>query len=97
MFSVPLHSDLKSAHISVLRSMTYCVGPIHCAMCEVILMCTLRADSGLRVKPRPVRTCSRFHIVQTLFRRHTKRGDLFREHGFDRGSSWNCSSGITTL
>ena len=64
-----------------LRSMTYCVY-IHCATCEVILMGTLRADSGLRAKSRPLRTCSRFHIVQTSFRRHTKGGgDLFREHG----------------
>ena len=45
-------------------------------------MCTLRADSGLRAKPCPIRTCSRFHIVQTAFRRRTiKGGDLFREHG----------------
>ena len=36
-------------------------------------MCTLHADSGLRAKPRPVRTCSWFHIVQTSFRRHTRR------------------------
>ena len=49
-----------------LHSMTYYLG-IHCATCEVILMCTLRADSGLRAKPRPVRTCSRF---LTSFRLH---------------------------
>ena len=35
-------------------------------------MCALRGDSGLRaIKPRPVGTCSRFHIVQTLFRTRT--------------------------
>ena len=45
---------------------------IHCAMCVVILTCTLRTDSSLRAKPCPVRTCSQFHIVQTLFRRRTK-------------------------
>ena len=27
---------------------------IHCAMCDVILTCTLHADSGLRAKPRPL-------------------------------------------
>ena len=37
-----------------LRSMTYCV--YTAATCEVILMCTLRADSGLRAKPRPLST-----------------------------------------
>ena len=47
----------KSAHI------------IHFVICEVILTCTLRADSCLCAKPRPVRTCSRFHIVHTSFRR----------------------------
>ena len=35
-------------------------------------MCTLHADSGLRAKPSPVRTCSQFHIVQTSFRRRAK-------------------------
>ena len=55
---------------------------LHCATCEVILTCTLHADSGLRAKPRSVRTCSRFHIVQTAFRRRTKGDDLFWEHGF---------------
>ena len=35
----------------------------------------------LSAKPHPVRTCSRFHSVQTSFRRQVLRGDLFREHG----------------
>ena len=35
-------------------------------------MHALHADSGLRAKPRPVRTCSLFRIVQTSFRRRTK-------------------------
>ena len=65
-------------HLS-LRSMTYCVMCIHCATCEVILTCTLRADSGL---PRPLRTCSRFHIVQTSFRR--LRGRFAPRTCFDR-------------
>ena len=65
MFSVPLCSDLKSAHISV---------------CTVwLIVYTLRnvwghfnvhspcSYSGLRAKPRPLRTCSLFHIVQTSF------------------------------
>ena len=77
-----------------LRSMTYCVW--HCATCEVILTCTLRADSGLRAKPRPVRTCSRFLIVQTSFRRRTK-GAICSENKVRPCSSWNCSSGNTTL
>ena len=78
-----------------LRSMTYCVY-IHCATCEVILMCTLHADSGLRAKPCPLRTCSRFHIVQTSFRRRT-RGAICSENMLWPCSSWNCSSGNTTL
>ena len=78
-----------------LRSMTYCVC-IHCATCEVILTCTLRADSGMRAKPRPLRTCSRFHIIQTSFRRRTK-GVICFENMVWPCSSWNCSSGNTTL
>ena len=38
------------------RAAQYDVLCIHCATCEVILMCTLRADSGLRAKPRPLST-----------------------------------------
>ena len=45
------------------RSAQYDLLCIHCATCDIILTCTLRADSGLSAKPRPVRTCSRFHIV----------------------------------
>ena len=63
---------------------------------EVILPCTLCADSGLRTKPRPARTCSLFHIVQTSFRRHTK-GAICSENMVWQCSSWNCSSGNTTL
>ena len=70
MFSVPLRSDLIIGTFA--RSVQYDFLCIHCATCEVILTCTLRDDSGLRAKPRPVRTCSRFHIVQTTFRRRTK-------------------------
>ena len=69
---------------------------IHCATCEVILTCTLHADSGLRAKPRPLRTCSRFHIVQTSFRRRTK-GAICSKNMLWPCSSWNCSSGNTTL
>ena len=65
-------------------------------MCEVILTCTLRADSGLRAKPRPVRTCSRFRIVHTSFQRRTK-GAICSENMVWPCSSWNCSSGNTTL
>ena len=54
------------------RSAQYDLLCIHCATCEVILTCTLRADSGLRAKPCQVRTCSQFHIVQTSFQRRTK-------------------------
>ena len=93
MFSVPLRLDLKSAHISVCAIYLLC---IHCATCEVILTCTLHADSSLRAKPRPVSTCSRFHIVQTSFRRHTK-GAICSENMVWPCSSWNCSSGNTTL
>ena len=80
-----------------LRSMTYCVHRcrLHKAD-EVISMCALRADSGLRAKPRPVRTCSRFHIVQTSFPRRTK-GAICSENMVRPCSSWNCSSGNTTL
>ena len=51
-------------------------------------MCTLRADSGLRAKPRPVKTCSQFHIVQTSIRRHTK-GAICSENTVRPCSSWN--------
>ena len=78
------------------RSAQYDLLCIHCATCEVILTCTIRADSGLRAKPRPVRTCSRFHIVQTSFRRHTK-GAICSENMVHPCSRWNCSSGNTTL
>ena len=93
MFSVPLRWDLKSAHISVCAVYLLCM---HCATCEVILTCTLRADSSLRAKPCPVSTCSRFHIVQTSFRRYTK-GEICSENMVWPCSSWNCSSGNTTL
>ena len=78
------------------RSAQYDLLCIHCATCEVILTCTLRADSGLRAKPRPLRTCSRFHIVQTSFRRRTK-GAICSENMLWPCSSWNCSSANTTL
>ena len=78
------------------RSVQYDLLCLHCATCEVLLTCTLRADSGLPAKPRPIRTCSRFHIVQTAFRRRTK-GVICSENMVWSCSSWNCSSGKTTL
>ena len=78
MFSVPIRSGWKW-HAS--RSAQYDVLCIHCATCEVILMCTLRADSGLRAKPRPLRTLFSVHDRSYLFWMCTKGGDLFREHG----------------
>ena len=78
------------------RSAQYDLLCIHCATCEVILTCTLHADSGLRAKPCPLRTCSRFHIVQTSFRRRTK-GAICSENMLWQCSSWNCSSGNTTI
>ena len=92
VFGTPSFRFKIGTHLS-LHSMTYCV---HCATCEVILTCTLRADSGLRDKPSPVRTSSRFHIVQTAFRRHTK-GVICSENMVWPCSSWNCSSRNTIL
>ena len=77
-----------------LRIMTYCVYTAQ--RCEVILTCTLRADSSLRAKPHPLRTCSRYTSVQTSFRRLTK-GTICSENMVWPCSSWNCSSGNTTL
>ena len=46
----------------------------------------------LCTKPLPVRTCSRYHSVQTSFRRSTK-GVICSENMVWPCSSWNCSSG----
>ena len=43
----------NGVHLSLRSIDVLC---IHCATCEVILMSTLRADSGLRAKPRPLST-----------------------------------------
>ena len=90
MFLVPLPPDLKSAQSRSAQYDLLC-RPIHCAMCRItqgwwdqlISMCALRADSGLRAKPRPGRTCSQFHIVQTSFQRRTK-GRFVQRSWFDR-------------
>ena len=99
----PFIQILIGTHVG-LRNMTYFV---YCAMCrsllndwqaadEVILTRALRADSGLRAKPRPVRICSRFHSVQTSFQRRTK-GAICSKNMVRPRSSWNCSSRNTTL
>ena len=85
-----------SVHEQYVQSVQYDLLCMHCAMCEVILTCTLRADSSLRAKPRPVRTSSQFHIVQTTLRRRTN-GAICSENMVRPCSSWNCSSGNTTL
>ena len=46
--------QILNGHTS--RSAQYDLLCIHCATCEVISVCTLCADSGLRAKPRPLRT-----------------------------------------
>ena len=68
MFSVPLHSDFKSAHVSVcavwlLVHILRNVLKNNTRLMRSFLTHALHADSGLRAKPRPVRTCSRFRIV----------------------------------
>ena len=63
------------------RAAQYDVLCIHCATCEVILMCTLRADSGLRAKPRPLSTLFSVPQRSYLFWRRTNGEFLFREHG----------------
>ena len=93
MFSVPLRSDLKSAHISVCAVwlIVYTVRNVWCHFnVHSPCWCCLRA------KPRPLRTCSRFHSVQTSFWRHTK-GAICSENMLWPCSSWNCSNGNTTL
>ena len=93
MFSVPIRSGWKW-HAS--RSAQYDVLCIHCATCEVILMCTLRADSGLCAKPRPLRTL--FSVLERsyLFWMCTK-GAICSENMVWPCSSWNCSSGNNSL
>ena len=54
-----------------LRSMTYCVHT--CRLHNVLKNNTRLMRSFQCAKPRTVRTCSRFHIVQTSFPRRTKR------------------------
>ena len=93
MFSVPIRSGWKW-HAS--RSAQYDVLCIHCATCEVILMCTLRADSGLRAKPRPLRTLFSVHERSYLFWMCTK-GAICSENMVWPCSSWNCSSGNNSL
>ena len=56
---------------------------IHCAMCEVILTCTLCADSGLRAKPRPLRTCFGFTSFRLRFG-GVLRGRFVPRTWFDR-------------
>ena len=93
MFSVPIRSGWKW-HAS--RSAQYDVLCIHCATCEVILMCTLRADSGLRAKPRPLRTLFSVHERSYLFWMCTK-GVICSENMVWPCSSWNSSSGNNSL
>ena len=93
MFSVPIRSGWKW-HAS--RSAQYDVLCIHCATCEVILMCTLRADSGLCAKPRPLRTLFLVHERSYLFWMCTK-GAICSENMVWPCSSWNCSSGNNSL
>ena len=93
MFSVPIRSGWKW-HAS--RSAQYDVLCIHCATCEVILMCTLCADSGLRAKPRPLRTLFSVHERSYLFWMCTK-GAICSENMVWPCSSWNCSSGNNSL
>ena len=49
-------------------------------------MHALCADTSMRAKPHPVRTCSQFHIVQTSLRKRTSRTIVPRTWGtwFDR-------------
>ena len=93
MFSVPIRSGWKW-HAS--RSAQYDVLCIHCATCEVILMCTLHADSGLRAKPRPLRTLFSVHERSYLFWMCTKgaicsENGVYREHVPRTCSRWNCT------
>ena len=78
------------------RSAQYDVLCIHCATCEVILMCTLRADSGLRAKPHPLRTLFSVHERSYLFWMCTK-GAICSENMVWPCSSWNCSSRNNSL
>ena len=95
MFSLPIRSGWKW-HAS--RSAQYDVLCIHCATCEVILMCTLHADSGLRAKPRPLRTLFSVHerSYMYLFWMCTK-GAICSENMVWLCSSWNCSIGNNSL
>ena len=64
----------------------------HCEMFSV----PIRADSGLRAKPRPLRTLFSVHEHSYLFWMCTK-GAICSENMVWPCSSWNCSSGNNSL
>ena len=73
MFSVPLSFRFKfGTHLGLWQYWTYYVYTAQ--RVRSVLTCTLRADSGLRAKPRPLRTCSRFRIVQDFVIRGVLKG-----------------------
>ena len=94
LFLVPLRSDLKSAHISVCAVwlIVYTLRNVwdhsNNALSVLVVVCVL--------SPAQLEHVSPFHIVQTSFRRRTK-GSICSENMLWPCSSWNCSSGNTTL